>query len=196
MPFKCSYKSASTFCEKKNLNQHLRKYHGLKNYKCDHCDYRANDQSNVRKHEKSKHADFVFKCKLCEYNTQDGSNLNRHVRNKHQEKNIKCNQSAFLTDRGDNLKIHVIAMHTVKTCNECDFKTISLREMKTHKKTKHDPEDYEEESAFHKLFYNKTWKVKGIKDPISTLQIYKAKIQNTINHYLEAKGAMNWYRGM
>ena len=94
------------------------------------------------------------------------------------------------------MKRHVIAMHTVKTCNECDFKTISLREMKTHKKTKHDPDDYEEELAFDKLFYNKTWKVRGFKDPISTLQIYKAKIQNTINHYLETKGAMKWYLGM
>ena len=195
MSYKCS-KCVSTFREKKNLNQHLRKYHGLKIYKCDHCDFRANDQSNIRKHEKAKHADFVFKCKLCEYNTQDRSHLNRHFRSKHQEKNIKCNQCDFLTDRDDNLKRHVIAMHTVKTCNECDFKTISLREMKTHKKTKHDPDDYEEESAFDKLFYNKTWKVRGFKDPISTLQIYKAKIQNTINHYLETKGAMKWYLGM
>ena len=80
--------------------------------------------------------------------------------------------------------------------SETNTKTISLREMKTHKKTKHDPDDYEEESAFDKLFYNKTWKVRGIKDPISTLQIYKAKIQNTINHYLETKGAMKWYLGM
>ena len=75
------------------------------------------------------------------------------------------------------MKRHVIALHTVKTCNECDFKTISLSEMKSHKKTKHDPDDYEEESAFNKLFYNKTWKVRGFKDPISTLQVYKAKIQ-------------------
>ena len=142
----------------------------MKNYKCDHCDYRANDQSNVRKHEKAKHADFVFKCKLCEYNTQDRSNLNRHVRNKHQEENIKCNQCDQYFAENQNLKRHVIAMHTLRTCNECDFKTKSLPEMKTHKKTKHDPDDYEEKSAFNKLFYNKTWKVTGF------------KIQNTINH--------------
>ena len=109
---------------------------------------------------------------------------------------IKRKQCDFLTDRDDNMKRHVIGKQKVKICNECDFKTKSLREMKNHKKTKHDPDDYEEESAFNKLFYNKTWKVRGFKDPISTLQIYKAKIQNTINHYLETKGAMKWYLGM
>ena len=93
---------------------------------------------------------------MCEYTSDNKSNLNRHSRSKHQEKNIKCNQCDFHTDRNDNMKRHVISMHTVKTCNECDFKTISLREIKTHKETKHDPDDYEEASAFNKLFYNKT----------------------------------------
>ena len=46
------------------------------------------------------------------------------------------------------MKKHVNAMHVVKTCNECDFKTKSLSEMKRQKDTQHQPDDYYEKSAF------------------------------------------------
>ena len=52
MAFKCS-ECASTFRQKKNLYQHLRKEHGLKKYKCDNCNFRADNQSNLKKNEKS-----------------------------------------------------------------------------------------------------------------------------------------------
>jgi hypothetical protein len=84
----------------------------------------------------------------------------------------------------------------VKGCNECDFKTKSLREMKRHKDTQHQPDDYYENSAFNKLIYDKTWRVRGIIDPMMALTIYHPKIKNTIQHYLHEKGAMKWYIGM
>ena len=61
MAFKCS-ECASTFRQKKNLYQHLRKEHGLKKYKCDNCNFRADNQSNLKKHEKSKHLNYLLKC--------------------------------------------------------------------------------------------------------------------------------------
>jgi hypothetical protein len=84
----------------------------------------------------------------------------------------------------------------VKGCNECDFKTKSLREMKRHKDTQHQPDDYYENSAFNKLIYDKTWKVRGIIDPMMALTMYHPKIKNTIQHYLHEKGPMKWYIGM
>jgi hypothetical protein len=81
-------------------------------------------------------------------------------------------------------------------CNECDFKTKSLGEMKRHKDTQHQPDDYHEESAFKKLFYDKIWRVRGKIDPLSALQVYKPKIKSTIQHYLNEKGAMKWHIGM
>ena len=195
MSHKCS-ECNSAFREKKNLNQHLRKAHGILKYKCDHCNFRVNDQSNLRKHERAKHAGIVFACHQCEYTTEDRSNLNRHIRSKHIEKDIKCAQCNFVTDRNDKMESHVKARHTLKTCNECDFSTLSQKEMKNHKKTQHEPDDFYVESAFNNMFYNKTWHVRGHKDPTMTLLAYKAKIRNTIQHYVNTKGPMKWYLGM
>ena len=121
----CDYKSLRLWCINRHSlkkHQHLRKYHGLRKYKCDHCDYRTNDQINKIKYQKAKHANILLKCKLCEYNTQDRSNLIRHVRKKHNEMKIKCKQCDFFTDRDDNMKRHVIGKQKVKIC-----KTKSLR---------------------------------------------------------------------
>ena len=81
---------SSTFREKKNLHQHLRKDHGLQKYKCKLCDFRTNSPNHLKRHEGVKHSNFELKCKQCEYTTSDQHNLNRHVRVKHLPKNIKC----------------------------------------------------------------------------------------------------------
>ena len=54
MGYKCD-ECNSTFREKKNLQQDMRKLHGLKKYKCDHCNFHSDDRSNVLRHEKTKH---------------------------------------------------------------------------------------------------------------------------------------------
>jgi hypothetical protein len=70
------------------------------------------------------------------------------------------------------MKKHVNAMHMLKVCNECDFKTKSLGEMERHNNTQHQPDDYHEESAFDKLIYNKTWRVRGNIDPMMALALF------------------------
>jgi uncharacterized C2H2 Zn-finger protein len=186
----------SSFREKKNLKQHMKKQHGLKKYKCGYCNDRFDNRMSMSRHEKTKHENELFKCKQCEYASPTKDKLRHHIRSKHLEKNLKCDQCDFVTDTNHALKKHVNAMHVVKTCNECEFKTKSLREMKKHKDTQHQPDDYYEYSAFKKLFYDKTWRVRGVIDPLSALQIYQPKIKNTIQHYLNEKGAMKWYIGM
>ena len=54
------------------------------------------------------------------------------------------------------------------------------------------PDDFKEKSAFNKLIYQKTWKVRGFKDPLQTLQAYQAKIRNSMNNYIKEKGAVKW----
>ena len=186
----------SSFREKKNLQQHMRKRHGLKRYKCSYCNDRFVNQQNVSKHEKQKHENELFKCEQCAYSSTRKNRLRQHIRSKHLEKNIKCDQCDFVTDRNHNMKKHVNTMHMIKVCNECDFKTKSLGEMKRHKDTQHQPDDYHEKSAFDKLIYDKIWRVRGNIDPLTALAVYKPKIKNTIQHYLKEKGAMKWYIGM
>ena len=50
MVFQCDG-CESSFREKKNLQQHMRKRHGFKKYKCDHCNFHSDDRSHVRTHE-------------------------------------------------------------------------------------------------------------------------------------------------
>ena len=57
-------------------------------------------------------------------------------------------------------------------------------------------EDFQEKSAFNKLIYQKSWKVRGFKDPLQTLQAYQAKIRNSMNDYIKEKGAVKWHIGI
>jgi len=195
MGYTCS-ECESTFREKKNLQQHLRKDHGLEKYNCKYCKFKTNSPSNMKRHTRVKHTNFELKCKQCEYTTTVKSDLNRHVRSKHLPKNIQCEQCEFYTDTQPNLNQHISRIHTLKRCDECHFTTKSQKELKNHKDTQHEPDDFEEKSAFNMLLYEKTWKVRGFKDPLSTLRLYKIKIANTLQHYLKTKGPMKWYIGM
>ena len=195
MPFQCD-ECESTFREKKNLHQHMRKRHGLKKYKCDHCNYHSDDRSDVLKHEKSKHGNELFKCEQCNYSNTRKDILKRHIRSKHLDKSIKCEECDFVTDRKDKLNHHIQAIHTLKKCNECEYTTYSLKDLKNHKDNQHEPDDFQEKSAFNKLIYQKTWKIRGFKDPLQTLQAYQLKIRNSMNDYIEEKGAVKWHIGI
>ena len=148
------------------------------------------------KHEKSKHGNEVFKCEQCNYTNARKDKLQRHIRSKHIEKDIKCEQCDFVTDRKEALKIHIQAKHTLKKCDECEYSTYSLKDLKNHKDNQHEPDNFQEKSAFNKLMYQKTWKVRGVHDPLSSLQAYKSKIRNEIRDYIAEKEAVKWYIGM
>ena len=68
--------------------------------------------------------------------------------------------------------------------------------MNKHKIAQHEPDHYEEKSVFNRLLYQTTWKVRGMKDPLHTLNVYKEKLNNAINNYLQTKGPTKWYIGM
>ena len=44
--------------------------------------------------------------------------------------------------------------------------------------------------------YEKTYTVRGVHDPLSSLQAYKSKIRNDINNYLDEKEGIKWFIGM
>ena len=195
MAFKCP-ECTTFFKQKKNLNQHLKTRHGLKPFKCTECRNTYNNRRDLNRHMQSKHDGVIFKCKNCDYTSDRLDYVKRHDRSKHGEKNIHCEQCDFVTDRGHILKRHIDTKHTLKHCNECDFTTYVAAQLKKHRLSSHEPDIYEEESAFDKALYKKTWKIRGFKDPLSVLASYKPKIKNTIADYLEKKGPMKWYIGL
>merc|ERR1712055_553401 len=91
---------------------------------------------------------------------------------------------------------HIQAKHTTKKCNECEYTSLSLHDMKKHKNTRHASDNATVNSAFNRTLCDKTWIVKGNKDPLGVLGIYKSKIRNEIRDYIEEKEASKWYIGM
>ena len=195
MVFQCNG-CESSFQEKKNLQQHMRIRHGFKKYKCSHCNFHSDDRTSVLRHEKAIHENELFKCDQCEYTANDKSNLRSHIRSKHMEKNLKCDECNFVTDRKDLMNRHVHAKHILKKCNECEYTTLSKHDMKKHKNNQHEPDNFQEKSAFNKLMYEKTYTVRGVHDPLSSLQAYKSKIRNDINNYIDEKEGVKWHIGM
>ena len=112
------------------------------------------------------------------------------------EKNLKCDECNFVTDRKGALNRHVHAKHILKKCNECEYTTLSKHDMKKHKDNQHEPDNFQEKSAFNKLMYEKTYAVRGVHDPLSSLQAYKSKIRNDINNYIDEKEGVKWHIGM
>ena len=186
MPFPCD-ECNSIFKEKRNLLQHMKNRHGLKKFECNFCNYRSNDRKTLKRHEDNKHKHELFKCLQCEYRSARKDMLKRHMQAIHVEKNIKCDQCEYVTDSNNKLKRHVYAKHKVKSCNECEFNTTSLHKLKNHKETQHPPDDFYEEQAFQKALYKKTWRLRGVRDLLVGLKVYKPKIKNTLMDYMKEK---------
>ena len=196
MTFPCD-ECDSIFKEKRNLMQHMKTRHGLKKFKCNFCDYRSNDRKTLKRHEDNKHKQELFKCLQCDYKSARKDILKRHIRAIHVEKNIKCDQCEYVTDSNNKLKRHVHVKHEVKTCNECEFSTTSIHKLKNHKKTQHPPDDFYEQSAFGKTLYSKTWRLRGVRDLLVGLKVYKPRIQNTLMAYMKEKDtAAKWNLGV
>ena len=148
----------------------MRKQHGLNKYKCDHYNFHSDDQSYVRTHDKSLPENEWFKCKNYEYTTNVKSNLHRHIRSKHIEKNVKWEQCDFVTDRNDILKIYVQTRHILKKWNECEYTILSLQQLKKNICIINiNLTIFKKKSALNKLFYQKTWKLRGVRNPLSFL---------------------------
>ena len=95
---KCEiYKCECNFCGKvlstRNLKHHVKSVHeGLKNHKCDICDYRSSQSSDLKKHILKYHDDplntespmkFSYKCEFCPKTLCDKNVLYKHIRNIH-----------------------------------------------------------------------------------------------------------------
>ena len=67
------------------INIRLERKQDQKQWKCVHCDFRANDRNNIYDHKRRHHSDYMLLCDQCEYMTNDKSNFDKHVDRKHPE---------------------------------------------------------------------------------------------------------------
>ena len=79
--------STCRICSKVFSNKYVKEQHHkdvhlkIKNFKCQHCDYRCVKQSNLRQHHKDVHLKLKdFKCSHCNYRCSQKSNLKKHLK--------------------------------------------------------------------------------------------------------------------
>ena len=65
------------------MNIILEREQDQKQWKCKHCDFRANLQSSLSNHKRRDHSDYMLLCDRCGYTTNDLGHFNRHVRRMH-----------------------------------------------------------------------------------------------------------------
>ena len=119
----------SVFKWKKNLNRHIKIYHGESGpqlYPCLQCKKLLSRKQDLKRHINHVHGESNlenFHCPQCEYKTKRKDNLSEHVKNKHEKAEYKCD-----------------------ICNKTfNWKQSMMKHKKTHEKTKQDThEQYEE----------------------------------------------------
>ena len=67
------------------MNIILEREQDQKQWKCKHCDFRANLQSSLSMHKRREHSIYMLLCDRCGYMTNDKSHLKCHFKAKHPE---------------------------------------------------------------------------------------------------------------
>ena len=147
-------------------------------FPCDECESIFNEKRNLMQHMKNRHGLKKFKCNFCDYRSNDRKTLKRHENDKHEHELFKCLQCDYRSGRKDMLKRHIHAMHVEKNIKH---------KLKNHKEAQHPPDDFYEKQAFQKTLYNKTWRLRGVRDLLIGLKVYKPKIKNTLMDYMKEK---------
>ena len=156
----CKYKTNNI----NELNSHINIHLGINPFKCDKCDFNTTSLEDLEKHKKyhkkichkcgyfaenleelkehkaknHKIKDPAYKCYDCNYKTNHPEEL-KHHRIKEHEKNLSCTVRGctFLANNIDELNSHMnrhLAVNPFK-CDNCDFNTTSLKDLREHKKS-------------------------------------------------------------
>ena len=62
------------------INIILERKHDQKQYKCNQCDFRANNKSDISNHKRREHSDYKVLCDRCGYTTNDSGHFKRHFK--------------------------------------------------------------------------------------------------------------------
>ena len=65
------------------INIILERKHDQKQYKCNQCDFRANQKCDISNHKRREHSDYKVLCDRCGYTTNVSGHFKRHFKAKH-----------------------------------------------------------------------------------------------------------------
>ena len=101
-----------------NMAAHMRTHTGSKPFKCNKCDYEANNTGALTRHFSRNHKTLSFQCKVCSKRHDSQKHLDEHMVKRHMgEERYKCElctDSVLMFSNKDTLKNHKFKMHKRK----------------------------------------------------------------------------------
>ncbi len=138
-PFECSLCGAG-FTRKSARDRHVRSQH-LKDYKCEHCDYRCGSIVLLKRHS-SKHQESTITCPYCERLFKRTEDVEYHIKRMHSvEKPYKCDQCGFSSGLESALKRHMKKHRVIYQCPSCDLILPNAFKLKIHERVHQAPKD-------------------------------------------------------
>ena len=145
----CEYKATTTY----SLSKHIEK-HNAKDYKCGTCDYSTTKKLSFNRHtarhktEKRYMENGPYCCPNCDYQAKNPGALQEHLKSetaclKNRYRPLKKYNCDICGKAVASLKRHM-QHHTEKTfkCEQCDFESNRLGNLKNHIKCLHDETTY------------------------------------------------------
>ena len=130
------------FTQISSLNTHIRAVHKKIRYKCTECPRETTQLPVLNLHMKDAHNHNGYFCNLCDFKAKTTYELDRHQDNYH---TFTCKQCNLKFKNKDQKYKHVSKHHKgvkkkkkLLKCSQCDFKDISVRQLKIHVKSEHE----------------------------------------------------------
>ena len=130
------------FTQVSSLNTHIRGVHKKIRYKCAECPKETTQLGVLNLHMKDVHNHSGYTCNLCDFKAKTTYDLDRHNDKFHTE--ITCEHCNLKFETKHQRYCHVSKHHNginykkLFKCSKCDFKEISVRELRIHVKAEHE----------------------------------------------------------
>ena len=104
---------------------------GGRKYKCEDCEYRANQSEHLKVHTQAVHEGIRFPCNLCGFKATGISNLAKHKAYRHEGVILSCKICDHKSGSSAALHYHMKSTHVVEKvhkCNHCDHTSFTTND--------------------------------------------------------------------
>ena len=206
----CKFESA----RKDVLKRHIESVHNNATFKCIQCEFVSNRKDKLKSHFESKHNNATFKCPHCEFVTNRKDNLKRHQKIKHGDSATppKVYQPYRLEPEKkkrrieeDDLWGEPLSASDIEMFDAVMAQPVEPERPKVIQASLDNPEPVEPDeqdvvssydaikSAFNGKMTEKTFFVRGHKDPVGALNTRKSRLEHELQQLLKKVGPQKWY---
>ena len=111
---------------------------GLKQFKCDVCDYSCVHRGQLKEHRELKHEGKLLKCETCSKSFSSRAGYYTHKKT-HDGKLFSCDQCEYSSPRRQYLTSHKQSRHGQASfsCNLCEFTAVKKIDLTRHNENEH-----------------------------------------------------------